>query len=1258
MLLHRFSGLALALLGAGCASAVSRPVADVPIVASEPSADVDAIVGRFFAEGPASPTFAADLQTSLGQHAASGGLHEVAGYWALLRGDDHGAWQHFLLAATDVHHAGADLDLYELSRLDLTRSELDTTERALAKIEQASTDVGVRARAAYLRAAYLRLLGRRDEAAREIGELGFVRSVELLGAFDNEEGKGFAETYPPESSVDLGAVLPGAILPVKWRTVDALPFAATISLGDTVHPSQQAVAYAALWVTVPASTEVVLRLSTDTPIAAWVDHALVVREDRVRHFGLDNVTAPVVLHGGANQILVKSGVKTGPWNLGIRLTDAAGRPVPGAAVTLVPARDPGLPTRSTTPAPPTAPARGPRDAFASARWLVARGLCQPGLSALEKLLTASTRNSLLRYFAADAALQDRQTERALDLLTAAISPTEALPGFLRARAQIYVQKELWNQAQGDLTRAVASQPAARLARTDLADVLGRRGWEADRVRVLQDVIASWPDAEAAYLSLGAAREAQGHRTPAEQAYEHAVELEPGASHPLRALRNLAERREDAAAAELSFERLEAINPLDVNDQLARADFERAQGRLAEADARLRALSMQSPDHPTAALRRAQIADELGQRAQAIALYQAAQDRDPRDSWLAERLQHLRPDSEDVLRRYTPTDENIEAAVKRASTRGDAASHVEVLLYDQATLLNADGSSRTMHTEVMRSMSQKGRDEIVRIGLPTDGQVRVLKAFAQTPDGQRQEASSIDKASVRFRNLEVGSTVVLQYAHYARRGGALSDDFYSEGSFSLAGRHIDRMRWVIVAPKGKELHLDVDPRVKHATSEVTAPQGTASIVHELTREDVQALPSEPSMVPFPDVQAHVVVTTLPSWDSFIRWERAILDESFPADPGLDALATRLTQGAATPRDKLGKLFAFVAQEIRYQQEYESILAGWQPHRSSVVLERKYGDCKDKATLLIALARAVGIDLEFAVLATHRLGHPDRKVVFPKFNHAIVYVPVQRGIEEAFFTDPTVDALDLWNLREDDQGSAALVLNPSSGKWTWLDIPFQAPEYKLQRWKAEVDIESPEQVRAHSHLEVRGGHASSLRTALRSEDQSRQVYDYLASQLFPGSKLVSASAPDHESFLHPLRIDQEIDASASIRQEGAHYRLKLPNDADNAPTKLAERQTPLDLGPPTSDESEVVVHLGKGVRLVEMPAPVDVVDPCFHVSRKVSGDKATVTVTEAFQETCTTVSVADYPRYRAAMEHARSMLDTALVFDKVATAKPAR
>jgi hypothetical protein len=57
----------------------------------------------------------------------------------------------------------------------------------------------------------------------------------------------------------------------------------------------------------------------------------------------------------------------------------------------------------------------------------------------------------------------------------------------------------------------------------------------------------------------------------------------------------------------------------------------------------------------------------------------------------------------------------------------------------------------------------------------------------------------------------------------------------------------------------------------------------------------------------------------------------------------------------------------------------------------------------------------------------------------------------------------------------------------------------------------------------------------------------------------------------------------------------------------------------------------------------------------VTRKVSADHGAITVKETFEETCTTVSVEDYPRYRTAMEHARSMLDTALVFDRVAAKK---
>ncbi len=1242
--------LLVSAVASGCGGLEVPPAADVQVVASAPSAEVDALVEAFFAGTAPADGLDAMLRAALLKYPTSGALHELAGYRSILEADDHAAWEHFLLAAADTRNPDAALDISEVAKVNRTASEVSATVEALGRIATASPDPLVRARAEFTRAAYLRPLGRREGARDATRQLGFVQKVMLLGAFDNEDGKGLAESYPPESVVDLAATVPGSVVPVRWRSAEALEAYGSVPLHSLVYPNQGAVAYVAFWVQVPGATPATLRISTEVPVAAWVDHAAIVREDRVQRWGLDNVTAGVVLKPGWNEVLVKSAVKTGAWNLAVRVTDPTGGPIPGLVTSIVP--QPISPSRAAATARPLPPPASHREAFAAARRLVLGGLHQAGLGRFEKLLAAAPSSPLLRYFTADAASHDRQVERALDLLASGITEKDVLPGFLSARAALYMEKDLLTQAQRDLVRVVRAHPGARLARLELADVLARLTWQADRVAVLTDVTRRWPDSATAYVSLGAAREAQGYQGMAEQSYRKALALEPGATAPLRALRRILESRQAAGEVDRMFERLAEVNPVDISDLLARAEHERTRGHTRDAVEILTAVSAQSPDHPTPYLRRGQIAEELGDEPAAILLFQKAEDRDPRDSWLAQRLEHLRPPSEDALGPYVATDEQIERAAHRATAKGDTASHVEVLLSDTATLLNSDGSIRVVSTEVLRALTQRGRDELVHMGLAGGGATRVMKAYAETPDGKRQDASSVEKTSIRFRNLEVGSTVVLQYASYPRRTGALADDYFHDTAFSTLGRHIDRMRWVVVASKRKPLEVDADPRVKHVVTD-----SGAWVVHELVREDVPAIPAELSMVPLADLETHVVVTTVPSWDAFIRWEKAILDESFPADPAIDALAARLTAGATTPKDKLARLFTYTAQEIRYQQEYESILAGWQPHRSSVVLERKYGDCKDKATLLIALARAVGVEVHFVVLATHQLGHPDRKVVLPRFNHAIAYVPVQTGIDAPFFLDTTVDALDLWNLREDDQGAAGLVLDPKTGAFHWVDIPYQDPSFQAQSWRVSVDVASPEKVTATSHFEIRGSHASSVRTLLRNEDQSRQIYDVMAAAFFPGARVTSASAPDHESVTHPLAIDEELDLAGSIRQEGDHFRLKVPNDADSALTRLTDRQTPLELGAPRSSRAQIVVHLGKDVRLVEKPSPVEVVDPCFKVRRTVTGDSATITLEDDFEQTCTEVSVADYPRFRAAMDRARSQLDAAVVFDKAGVKRAA-
>ena len=58
----------------------------------------------------------------------------------------------------------------------------------------------------------------------------------------------------------------------------------------------------------------------------------------------------------------------------------------------------------------------------------------------------------------------------------------------------------------------------------------------------------------------------------------------------------------------------------------------------------------------------------------------------------------------------------------------------------------------------------------------------------------------------------------------------------------------------------------------------------------------------------------------------------------------------------------------------------------------MLARRFGDCKDKAALMIALLREVGIDAELVLVRTRRGGRLDTEPAsLAIFDHAIVYVP---------------------------------------------------------------------------------------------------------------------------------------------------------------------------------------------------------------------------------------------------------------------------
>jgi len=88
------------------------------------------------------------------------------------------------------------------------------------------------------------------------------------------------------------------------------------------------------------------------------------------------------------------------------------------------------------------------------------------------------------------------------------------------------------------------------------------------------------------------------------------------------------------------------------------------------------------------------------------------------------------------------------------------------------------------------------------------------------------------------------------------------------------------------------------------------------------------------------------------------------------PELVSFADSLLHGVSSDREKAEILYRWVQKNIRYIA-IEDGDNGFKPRDASLVFQRRYGDCKDKSSLLKSLLRAAGLDASLAWIGTRHL-----------------------------------------------------------------------------------------------------------------------------------------------------------------------------------------------------------------------------------------------------------------------------------------------
>lgn len=194
----------------------------------------------------------------------------------------------------------------------------------------------------------------------------------------------------------------------------------------------------------------------------------------------------------------------------------------------------------------------------------------------------------------------------------------------------------------------------------------------------------------------------------------------------------------------------------------------------------------------------------------------------------------------------------------------------------------------------------------------------------------------------------------------------------------------------------------------------------------------------------------------TWTDLAGIAAGVIEPQITLAPGVKAKAEALVAGKTERWERVRALAQFVQKEISYLGVVldPNYLAGYRPHPAGEVLQNRYGDCKDKASLFVSLLRAIGDEGRVVLVSA---GDPKAvQLDWPSamFNHAIAGVPADDAVPAGW---PVVDAgplgklvlfdatdpdTPLGTLPSGDQGGFGLVV---SAKATGLiTLPIAGPE----------------------------------------------------------------------------------------------------------------------------------------------------------------------------------------------------------------------
>lgn len=1052
----------------------------------------------------------------------------------------------------------------------------------------------LRAMAAERVGSRILLQGDVGKAKELFARTGSISQWNIIGPFDNVSASGYNKQYEPEKEYNPSAVYEGIVgVPTSWFPLRAerrdgwIDFTLYFYYGYSVY-------YANTFVYSPEQQTVDFRVGTSGFFKAFLNDEVVLSTDEEFNNDIDTYIARTTLQKGWNRILIKCGnSEIDRCNFLVRITDAQGTPIPNLQYST---------EKQTYKAHPKAPIevknnfaeeffqqqieqhpdyienyllladcylrndkgveaekilnkalkRTPNAIVLLDHMLEAyiRGRKYDEISTtLEKLATMKADvPSALEYQISEHLKNEEyaKAEELIDKLERFIPNSEKIYAH---RIGLYAAKEQYDKVMELNAQAYKKFPN-NFGFASMAAIVADKvhGNQKESINILEEY-ADHNYTETAILTLANAYLAQSKFDKWEEIFQRVFELSPASPGYYNSM---------------------------ASTYFGRQNYDKAESSL------LKALEI-CPANPTYYKKLGDIYRNRNQTDKAIDAFRKTLTYDPTDYETRAVLRELEG-KKPIFDTFSSVD--IDSLIRTAPSASEFPNDPAIFLLDDVKRVVYDGgSSETLQEMLIKVLNKQGIDNFKEYSLGYNSHSEALnieKAVVRKQDGTEIKAD-IDGGYIVFKSLEEGDYLHIKWRKKNYYGGRLHKHFWDTYYFNFY-YPIANIRYSLLVPKNYKFNYTT----RNMEIQPTLSETPDGVLHTWSLRDEPAIIYEAGMPSLEESAKMLTISSIQDWAFIVDWYGDIANTKTRTTYEIeDKVKEILAQKPSMSEDDiLREVYEFITEYIRYSS-VSFRQSGWVPQKARDVLVNKIGDCKDVATLCIAMLREAGITADYVLVKTAMSSRAPAALPMPDFDHCIVRVDTKKGKK---FLDLTANNFPIGSVPQMDIDGFALPIKAGTTKPITLTQSHFAPRgIDVQ---TNMTVKDDGSVLINQKTRFSGSTSAYFRDYFRhkgQDDQKKAIVESLGSQ-YPNVKLQEFNFVNLDTIAPYLEYNLTFEVPDFVTETGRFKILKSPwsysEETDEA-LAYEQRKYPYAYYPSADTISEhVEIRLPKGY------APVDI------------------------------------------------------------------